>query len=238
MQALSLVKITSMKITLSILFCLSLGLVQSQTNFETTLAKFRTEIQLPYSTPDKLPYVGEIADEIVEFMDSEEEKKPYLEWAKEYPEITEELNQLVGVESYDLNGSAQYFPYGKFKVGETTFLMVLETGFDARNMHPFQSLVLLAFDKDFTYKNIRYLVTEDNSIEYYHEEYEDLVEAFYTRSVSSKLKVENDILVITSTEVNESHLTRENSTLDEQSVNIDTYKYLPSKGDFEIQFDE
>ena len=226
-----------MKITSTLLFCLALVGSKAQGNFESTLSKFNRVIQLPFSTPDELPYVGLIAAEVLEFMKSEEEKKPYLAWAKEYQEITEELNQLVGVDSYVLHGAAQYFPYGQFQIGETTFLMVLETGFESRSMSPFQSLVLLAFDKNHAYKSIQYLMAEERSIEYEHEEYEDVLEVFYTRSISSKLEVANDILVITVTELNSTQLMRENETEEQESTYTNTIKYLPSKGEFEIQFE-
>ena len=226
-----------MKITSTLLFCLALVGSKAQGNFESTLSKFNRVIQLPFSTPDELPYVGLIAAEVLEFMKSEEEKKPYLAWAKEYQEITEELNQLVGVDSYVLHGAAQYFPYGQFQIGETTFLMVLETGFESRSMSPFQSLVLLAFDKNHAYKSIQYLMAEERSIEYEHEQYEDVLEVFYTRSISSKLEVANDILVITVTELNSTQLMRENETEEQESTYTNTIKYLPSKGEFEIQFE-
>lgn len=226
-----------MKIACTFLFCVALIGANAQANFQSTLSKFNKVIQLPFSTPDELPYVGDIADEVLEFMESEEEKKPYLAWAKEYQEITEELNQLVGVDSYVLHGAAQYFPYGRFQIGETTFLMVLETGFEARSMSPFQSLVLLAFDKNHAYKSIQYLMAEDSSIEYEHEEYDDLLEAFYTRSISSELTVVNDILVITATELNTTQLMQKNETEEQESTYTNTIKYLPSKGEFEIQFE-
>lgn len=226
-----------MKITLSIFFCLSLVLMNAQSNFKVTYAKFKTEISFLFSTPDALPYVGEIADEVVEYLESEEEKKKYKDWELAYPEITEELNALVGVDTYALHGGAQYFPYGHFKIGETTFLMVLETGFEARSMQPFQSLVLLAFDKDYAYKSIHQLMFEESSVEYELEDYEDVNEAYYIRSRSSKLDVIYDILTITSTELNVTQLIRENETEEEKSTHSNIYKYLPSKGEFEMQFD-
>lgn len=226
-----------MKILLIALFSLTSILLNAQTSFETTEAKFTTEITLPFSTPEVLPIVGEYANEILQFSESAEEKNELNAWAAIYPEITDELFVLVGESSNSLNGSAQYYPYGKFKVGETTFLMVLETGREARSRRPFQNLVLLAFDKDLIYKDIRYIMHEEFGYEYDEEEYEDAIDVSYHTFYSSQLDETNDILAVKTIELLETEIVKANETIVEKSSYTTDFKYLPTLGQFEVQFD-
>lgn len=226
-----------MKLLLVTLFSLTAILLNAQTNFATTAAKFTTEISLPFSTPEELPLVGEIADDVIEIIESEVEIKKLKDLALFYPEITEELYSILGENSDVLNRQAQLFPFGKFKIGETTFLIVLETGREARSQNAFQSLVLLAFDKDFLFKDIRYLKHERVGYEYDEEEYEDVVGVVYKTFISSTLVIKNNILNINSIEQNETEIIREDDTEVEKSSNTTNFKYLPSLGQFEVQFE-
>lgn len=220
-----------MRLTLITLLSLVSITLNAQTAFENTLNKFTTEIGIPFSTPSELPLVGEIAEDEIEIMENEEEINKLKAVGLKYPEITEELYLLLGDNSGVLNGSAQLFPYGKFKVGETTFLIILETGREARSQMDFQSLAVLAFDKDHTFKDIRYLMSFDQGYEY---DEEDNTIMFYL-SVSSKLELIDSFLTVTTEELNQTQIVKEDETEEEESTYTSRFNYLPSTGQFEFQ---
>lgn len=226
-----------MKILLFALFSFTTIALSAQSVLQSTISKFKKEISLPFSTPSELPIVGEYADELLEFSKSKEEISELKKWAAAYPEITNELYESIGKGQGKLRGSAQYFPYGKFKVGETTFLMVLETGREARSRRPYQNLVLLAIDENLNYTDIRYLMHEEISFEYDEEEYEDAIEVTYHTFYSSQLKKLDNFLIIRTDELQEVEIVKENATETESYSNSTDFKYLPAIGQFEVQFD-
>ena len=114
-----------------IVWSVMLGMLVYSQNEETDLFKEITrEIKLPFSTPDELPSVGVMADEESQYTEDEQAKAQLAENAVLYPDITEKMLKMLGEDSELAVSNCQMNAFGKFRIGDNQYILLIATGID------------------------------------------------------------------------------------------------------------
>lgn len=220
-----------MKIILSTLFCLTTLVLTAQNSNENLIGKFKEDVKLPYSTPSELPTVGYAADEQYDYIESDEEMKALEAIGLIYPDVTESLQKLMGEESLLSDPSIKLNAFGKFKIEEKIFLLVIATGFDRIQGNLTQSLELVVLNKDYTFLDETSIM--NNSSNYDYDENGNTI--YYLKKLSSNLELKNKVLTITGTKTfTTERFVDEMETLDESTF-VDQFTFNHSEGHFDYQ---
>lgn len=218
-----------MKISLILIFTLSVLSLGAQG--EDLFPEIKNLMTLPFQTPDELPIVGYMADEAMEYAESEKEREELLKIAHTYPDVTERFQQLVGDDSELTNPDFKLNAFGKFILNDLQYFLLIETSLDENLGFPTQSLVIIAFSKNTYYYDELYVKSD-----YVYQEFDnDGNTIFHSTLTNSKLEEKEGTLFITSNEeYSQEFVGEEETVVLDHSTTVNHYKFKPVDNYFEL----
>lgn len=218
--------------TLLIVWSVMLGILAYSQNEETDIFKEITrEIKLPFITPDELPSVGVMADEESHYTEDEKVKEELAKNARLYPDITEKMLKTLGEDSELAVSNCMMNGFGKFRIGDIQYIMLIATGIDEYSGFPYESLVIVALYKGFHYKDelyVKYDISFDELDEFGDSK-------FSLTLASSKIEAKEGTLFITTTEdFSKEFIGAEESTILEEKTTVNHFKFVLPDGYFDL----
>ncbi len=215
-----------------IVWSVMLGMLVYSQNEETDLFEEITrEIKLPFSTPDELPSLGVMADEESQYTEDEQAKAQLAENAVLYPDITEKMLKMLGEDSELAVSNCQMNAFGKFRIGDNQYILLIATGIDEYSGFPYESLVVVALYKGFHYKDELY-VKYDNSFD----EFDEFGDSKFSLTLAnSKIEEkEGTIFITTKEEFSKEFIGAEESIILEEKTTVNYFKFVLPDGYFDL----
>lgn len=218
-----------MKISLITVFsCVALVL---SAQGEDLFPEIKNQLILPFITADEIPTVGFMAEEAMEFAESDKERQDLIKLSESYPDITEKIQNLLGSDSELLSEEYKLNAFGKFSLNNIQYVVVIETSIDARTGFPNESLVLIAYSKDGYYYDELYLKSSNT----YEEFDNDGNSIFQSTMTSSTLeKKEGTLFITTKEEYNKEFIGETETEILEQNTTVNHLKFMPVDNYFEL----
>lgn len=210
-----------MKIVLSLLLLFVVFSIKAQD--EDLFPEIKNQLVFPFNTPDELPTVGFMADDALEYAETDEERSRIDELSQLYPDITEKLQNVLGEDSELTIEGVKLNAFGRIKIDNIQYIVAIETGIDADSGYPYESLVMIAFYRGWYFKDELYLKSS-----YVFQEYDEEGNTLFSSTLTeSKLEEKEGTLFITSNENYTKELIGEEETVVlEKSTTVNHYKFL------------